>query len=281
MDTIWTRMRADLEWAGRSPGTISIYLHAAQAFARFHHRSPARMGQKQVRAWIDHLRKRGTQPDRLSQHCCALAFLFRKTLGRPTAVSFFCRPRRPVRLPQLLSLEEVAGLIGHLRGDQLPTLFRTIFATGIRLREGCRLRWCDVDAARGVLHLRTTKGSRERLVPLSPSLAVELQAYLQKVPPQGPWLFNFRPGQPPSPDQVRKKFKRAALAAGITRRVTPHLLRHTYATLLLDAGTDLRVIQTVLGHRSLTSTLRYTQVSTRLLTQVPDVLALLPRVEAP
>jgi len=75
---------------------------------------------------------------------------------------------------------------------------------------------------------------------------------------------------------VRTTFKRAALAAGITKRVTPHLLRHTYATLLLDAGTDLRVIQTVLGHRTLTSTLRYTQVSTRLLTQVPDVLALLP-----
>lgn len=277
MDTVWTRMKEDLEWAGRSPRTVSIYLHAAKDFARFHHRSPARMGQTHVRAWIAHLRKRGTLPDRLSQHCSALAFLFRKTLGKPAAVSFFCRPLRPVRLPQLLSLEEVAALIGHLRGEVMPTFVRTLFATGIRLRECCMLRLEDVDAARGVLHLRTTKGCRERLVPLSPSLAEELTNYLRKVSPQGPWLFGFRPGHPPSPDHARKRLKRAVKAAGISKRVTPHLLRHTYATLLLDAGTDLRVIQTVLGHRNLSSTLRYTQVSTRLLAQVPDVLVLLPQ----
>jgi hypothetical protein len=81
METVWTRMKEDLEWAGRSPSTVSIYLHAAKAFARFHHRSPARMGQAHVRAWVAHLRRRGTLPDRLSQHCSALAFLFRKTLG--------------------------------------------------------------------------------------------------------------------------------------------------------------------------------------------------------
>ena len=243
METIWTRMKGDLEWAGRSPRTVSIYLHAAKAFARFHHCSPARMGQSHVRAWIAHLRKRGTLPDRLAQHCSALAFLFRKTLGKPAAVSFF----------------------------------RTRSATGLRIQECCRLRMEDVDAARGVLHLRTTKGRRERLVPLSASLAEELTAYLRMVSPQGPWLFGFRPGHPPSPDHLRKRLKRAVLAAGISKRVTPHLLRHTYAPLLLDAGTDLRVIQTVLGHRSLSSTLRYTQVSTRLLAQVPDVLAMLPQ----
>jgi integrase/recombinase XerD len=277
METVWTRMKEDLEWAGRSPRTVSIYLHAAKAFARFHHCSPARMGQAQVRAWIAHLRKRGTLPDRLAQHCSALAFLYRKTLGKPAAVSFFCPRRAPVRLPQLLSLEEVAALIGHLQGDMMTAFARTLFATGLRIRECCRLRLEDVDAVRGVLHLQTTKGNRERLVPLSPSLAEELTAYLKKVPPQGPWLFGFQPGLPPSPDHVRKRLKRAVVAAGISKRVTPHLLRHTYATLLLDAGTDLRVIQTVLGHRSLSSTVRYTQVSTRLLTQVPDVLALLPQ----
>lgn len=275
MDTVWTRMKDDLEWAGRAPRTISIYLHAAKAFACFHHRSPERMGQTHVRAWIAHLRKRGTLPDRLAQHCSALSFLYRKTLGRPTAVSFFCCPRRVPKLPQILTLGEVSALLAALPGEVLPVFFRTIFATGLRLRECCCLQWTDVDAVRGVLFVREGKGRRERLVPLSPRLALELRTYLQKVVARGPWLFSLQEGCPPSPDHVRKQLRKAVRRAGITRRVTPHLFRHTYATLLLDAGTDLRVIQTVLGHRCLASTMRYTQVSTRLLTQVPDVLAYL------
>lgn len=273
MDTIWTRMQDDLEWAGRSPGTISIYLHAARDFAAFHHRCPSRMGQSHVRAWIAHLRQRGTLPDRLAQHCSALTFLYRKTLGRPAAVSFFCCPRRVSRLPQVLTLGELKSLFAALPGEVLPAFFRTLFSTGMRLRECCHLRWMDVDAARGVILVREGKGRQERLVPLPAHLALELRAYLQKGAPSGPWLFSLQGGEPPCPDHVRKQLRKAVRRAGITRRVTPHVFRHTFATLLLDAGTDLRVIQAVLGHRCLASTMRYTQVSTRLLAQVPDVLA--------
>jgi len=143
------------------------------------------------------------------------------------------------------------------------------------LWECCRLRWTDVDPVRGILLVREAKGGGQRLVPLTPLLAQELTTFLQKVPPSGPWLFSLQGGCAPSPDHIRKQLRKAVRRAGITRRVTPHLFRHTYATLLLDAGTDLRVIQTVLGHRCLASTMRYTQVSTRLLAQVPDVLAYL------
>lgn len=277
MDTIWTRMKADLDWAGRAPKTQSIYLHAAKAFARFHHRSPVNMGQTEVRAWIAHLRRRGTSPSRLNHHCCALSFLYRRTLGKPSAVSFLCHAKPTLKVPQVMPLEEVATVLRALGHPQMRMLFHTLFAVGLRLREACQLRVEDVDALRGVLHIRRAKGGFQREVPLQPTLADLLKGHLSNRGVGGAWLFSFKAGHAPDPDHVRRYFRAAVRTCGLARRVKPHLLRHTYATQLLASGVDIRVIASILGHRSLTTTLRYTRVCSRLIQDTPDVLSLLPQ----
>lgn len=277
MDTIWTRMKADLEWAGRAPKTQSIYLHAARDFARYHHRSPVGMGQTEIRAWIAHLKRKGTTLSRLNHHCCALSFLYKRTLGRPAAVSFLCRARPVIRVPQILSIREVAMLLKAFDHPQVQMLFHTVFAVGLRIREACQLRVGDVDALRGVLHIRKAKANIQREVPLPATLAMMLKDYLRHRPVSGPWLFSFQAGHAPDVEHVRRYFRAAVHRCGITRRVNPHLLRHTYATLLLESGTDIRVIAAILGHRCLDTTMRYTRVCSKLIQDTPDVLGLLPQ----
>ncbi len=275
MGDTFERMAWDLAFAGRAEKTRRLYLADARAFAAFTRRKPAQWGQPDVRRWIDHLVRRGTKPSRLRQHLCALVFLFRKTLGRPRAVSFISWPRDPVRSPAVLSVQEVHRLLRAVPGLNYRKLFQTMFASGLRIREACRLRTEDLDVQRGLIRV-LGKGSRKRQAALSPRLVEAIAGDPLQRLPDGRWLFTGRRGNPLDPDQARRVFRKAVEAAGITRRVTPHALRHTYATLLLEQGTDLRVIQALLGHATIRTTQIYLHVSTRLLAEAPDPLALLP-----
>jgi site-specific recombinase XerD len=269
------RMAWDLEFAQRADKTRKVYLSDARAFARFWQRSPEEVGQAEVRAWVEHLIAAGIAPSRLRQHLAALVFLYRKTLGRPEAVSFFSWPKDPEQLPVVLSVEEVAGLLAAVAGDNYRMLFRTMFAAGLRIREACRLQVDDLDAERGVIRV-TGKGGRERQAALHPRLLEALRAYWREVRPVPPWLFTGRVGNPLDTDQARKVFKDAVRDSGLAKRATPHALRHTYATLLLEQGTGLPVIQALLGHATIRSTERYLHVATHLITTSADPLELLP-----
>lgn len=275
MGDAFERMAWDLEFAGRAKRTRQVYLADGRAFAAFHKTSPEAMGQGEVRMWVEHLIAKGTSPSRLRQHLSALVFLFRKTLGKPEAVSFFSWPKDALRLPVVLSVEEVARLLAAVPGDNYRMLFRTMFAAGLRIREACRLKMGDLDAERGVIHVMG-KGNVERQAALHPRLLEILRTYWREVHTVRPWLFTGRLGKPLDPDQARKVFKAARVQSGLTKRATPHALRHTYATLLLEAGTDLRVIQALLGHSTIRSTERYLHVATHLLTASADPLELLP-----
>jgi site-specific recombinase XerD len=275
MATWLERMAWDLGFAERADKTRKVYLSDARAFARFWERSPEELGQAEVRAWVEHLIARGTAPSRLRQHLSALVFLFRKTLGRPEAVSFFSWPKNPDQLPVVLSVEEVAGLLEAVAGDNYRMLFRTMFAAGLRIREACRLQVDDLDAERGVIRV-TGKGGRERQAALHPRLLEALRAYWRDVRPVPPWLFTGRVGNPLDTDQARKVFKDAVRESGLAKRATPHALRHTYATLLLEQGTALPIIQALLGHSTIRSTERYLHVATHLITTSADPLELLP-----
>ncbi len=275
MATWQERMVWDLGFAQRADKTRKLYVSDALAFARFFERSPEELGQAEVRAWVEHLIVQGTSPSRLRQHLSALVFLFRKTLGRPEAVSFFSWPKDPEQLPVVLSVEEVAALLAEVAGANYRMLFRTMFAAGLRIREACRLRVEDLDAERGVIRV-TGKGGRERQAALHPRLLKALRRYWREVRPVPPWLFTGRVGNPLDPDQARKVFKDAVRNSGLAKRVTPHALRHTYATLLLEQGTELPVIQALLGHTTIRSTERYLHVATHLITASTDPLELLP-----
>jgi site-specific recombinase XerD len=204
-----------------------------------------------------------------------LVFLYRKTLGKPEAVSFFAWPKDAVKLPVVLSVEEVVRLLAAVEGENYRMLFRTMFAAGLRISEACNLRVNDLDSPRGVIRV-IGKGGVERQTALHQALLESLRSYWREVRPVPPWLFTGRVGNPLDPDQARKVFKAAVMDTGMSKRATPHTLRHTFATLLLEQGTDLRVIQSLLGHGTIRSTERYLHVATHLLTASADPLGLLP-----
>jgi site-specific recombinase XerD len=280
MSKLREQMMQDLELGGYAPGTVQAYLGCIRAFVRFHRRSPAQLGPDQVRAWLRHLKdERKLGVSRLRQHLAALKFLYNKTLGRPQVVSFICWPSAPQRLPTVLSAGQVQSLLLALQVPVYRVLFVTVYAAGLRISEACQLQTRDIQAERGVIQVRHAKRGKERLVMLSPRLLRILRAYWAAARPTPPYLFTSpKTGQPIRPQAARDALQQAAAQVGLTERITPHCLRHSFATHLLESDTQLRVIQMLLGHSSIRSTTRYARVSTKLLGQTRSPLDRLPRV---
>ena len=272
MERLRTRMTEDLELAGCAERTRLIYLHAVADFAPFSGQSPADAGQDEVRAWVRHLSTRKLSAPRMRQHFAALKFLYVKTLGRPEITSFLSWPRDAPRLPVVLSVSDVERLLGSLREPKYRVFCSLIYATGLRLREASQLETRDIDAARGVIRVRHGKGRRERLVTLGSRLLHTLRVYWKFVRPPAPWLFASSRGTHVNAEVARSALKRAAMDAGFEKPVTPHTLRHCFATHLLEQGTDLRVIQVLLGHRSIRTTAGYAHVSVDVISKVASPL---------
>ncbi len=280
MTNVQQQMMQDLELGGYSPITRDVYVASIGQFAKFHGRSPRRLHQPQIREWVQHLvRQRGLGPQRLRQHFAALRFLYRKTLGRPADTAFLSFPKDTKTLPMVLSEEQVYRLLAALTTPRFRALFITMYATGLRIGEACCLQTGDIDAARGVIHVRSGKGGKERLAMLSPKLLVILRAYWKQVRPTAPWLFSGKTGRHLRSDVAREAFHRAAAAVKLDKRIRPHVLRHSFATHLLDHGTDVRIIQVLLGHDSIRSTSRYARVSTGLIARTKSPLERLPNTD--
>jgi site-specific recombinase XerD len=256
-------MMQDLDLAGYSPLTKRYYIQSIAKFAKFHGKRPDELGQPEVRAWIDHLRKRKPKlsMQRLRQHFAALRFVYSKTLARPEVTSFLSWPKDPEKPPVVLTEEQVHRLLGAFTTTRMRAFFTTVYAAGLRIEEASRLETRDIDAERGVIHVRNGKGGKERFVMLSPRLLVILRAYWKHERPAAPWLFAGHTGNHLHPQVARLACQRAVAAAKLSKKVTPHVLRHSFATHLLEAGVELRIIQVLLGHDSIRSTTRYAQVS--------------------
>jgi len=269
MDSERASLAQDLELAGHSVSTQRIYLAAVCAFATFRGRALADMDQDDVRAWIYELRARGLSAQRLRQHFSALKFLYSRTLGRPGVTSFLSWPKDERRLQVVLTAQDVARLLRGLLEPKYRVFFTLLYATGLRLNEACQLRTDDIDAEHGLVHVRRGKGGKERAVMLTPRLLNALRTYWRFVRPPSPWLFASGRGTHLNAEVARLALKRAAVVAGLTK-VTPRVLRHSFATHLLEAGTDLRVIQVLLGHESIRTTARYTRVSLEMISNTPS-----------
>ncbi len=279
MTKLRKRMMNDLELAGYVSDTKRRYVKTIENFARFHGRSPEKLGQEEVRQWVEELRAPGTlSSQRLVQHFAALRFLYAKTLGRPDVVSFLSSPKVPKRLPVVLSPEEVARVLNAIELLKYRVFCTALYATGLRITEACRLETSDVDAARGVIHVRHGKGHKDRLVGLVPSLLTLLRDYWKKERPPTPWLFASQTGRHLRAESVRKALHEAAKRAAVDKRVTPHTLRHCYATHMLEQGNELRVVQAMLGHAGADSTARYARVSAGMLSKTESPLDRLPQL---
>ena len=277
MSKIGQQMRQDLAAAGYAESTQQVYWDAARAFAEHVGRSPAELGREQLREYVEVLRASGIGPSRLKQHLAGLKFLYDKTLGRPQEVSFLAWPKQPRAVPRVLSQQQVVALFEALQSPKYRALAMVMYGAGLRVRETCTLEVSDIDGSRMVIHVRHGKGDVARDVPLSPRLLEALRAYWRQERPPQPFLFVGKyTGRPVNPAAVRKAMQRARAAAGLKRRVTPHTLRHSFATHLLEAGTDVRVIQQLLGHRCLSTTAGYTRVTHATMAKTTSPLDRLP-----
>lgn len=272
MELVIEQMGSDLASSGYATRTRTTYLHAVRDFATFHRRSPDELGRADLRAWVGHLNGRGLSAQRLRQHYAALRFLFVRTLGRPDAVSFLSWPKERERLAPVLSPEDVYAILSSFREAKYRTFFILLYATGLRLREACLLETGDIDAHRGVIRVRHAKGGRERLVMLGSSLLVLLRRYWSIVRPPAPWLFASKRGTPLHPEVARAALNAVCSGLSLPVTVTPKTFRHSFATHLLEQGVNLRVIQVLLGHRSIRTTARYTRVSVELIARTPSLI---------
>ena len=270
----------DLRLKNFSPGTIKVYVHAVEMFASFLGRSPQQSTVEDVRRYLLQLMDRGLSRSYGVLQRNALRHLFQDTLGRTDELKAVPRPKRERRLPVVLSREEVQRLFSVVTNLKHKALFMVAYDAGLRLSEILNLRIEDVDSQRMVIRIRQGKGKKDRYGRLSKGLLTLLREYWRACRPES-LLF---PGAHPNkrydlatPGHILKKLCRKA---GITKRVSMHTLRHSFATHLLEAGTNLRVIQQLLGHSSIQTTCIYTHISIEELREAPSPMELLEDPEA-
>lgn len=273
MGALRERMIREMELRGMARATKKSYLACCRVFAAYFMKSPEQLGTEEVKAFLLHLvRERQVGPSTMHVYTSALCFLYRHVLGMPSVVDQLPRPRIPVKLPDVLDREEVQQLLGAVRSLKLRTILTTAYAAGLRISEALRLGVKDIDSKRMVMHIRGAKNGKDRLVLLSPDLLVALRRYWVETRPKGPHLFPGQSGRPVHIDVIRRALQAVVRELGFKKRVTLHSFRHGFATHLLEDGTDVRVIQTLLGHSNLQTTARYAQVSTRNFQKVTSPL---------
>jgi len=259
-------MIEDMTLRNLSPHTVEAYVLAVKQFANHYGRSPEQLSAGHAREYLLHLvRDQHASWSRYNLARCGLQFLFRITLGRDEHFEKLPCARTPRRLPTVLAPEELRRLFDVARDPRHKALLMTLYGAGLRLSEALALKLADIDSRRMLIHVRLGKGTgggKDRMVKLSAQLLNALRDYWRLRHPKN-WLFPRAsdPDRPMEDGTAYRAVVRAARRAGITKRVSPHTLRHSYATHLLDAGTDLRTIQLLLGHGNLKTTTIYLHVS--------------------
>jgi site-specific recombinase XerD len=244
-------------------------LGAVQQFAEHFHCSPEQLGPEHLRRYqVFLLQDKKLEPSTVEIRISALRFLYKRTLRRrDLAYDDLIFPKVPQKLPIVLSQEEVVRLIDAAPNRLYRMILVLLYATGVRRTEAARIKVEDIDSKRMVIHIRQGKGARDRDVPLSPKLLEELRSYWQWKKPRG-YLFPSTAGQRGVDQSISDKTiwtacRVAATSAGLTKKIHPHMLRHSFATHLLEAGTDLRTIQLLMGHERLEDTTVYLHLSQR------------------
>jgi site-specific recombinase XerD len=247
-----------------------------RGLARHYRRSPDELSSDEVQDYLVHL----ITTRRLSWSTCNVAisafrFLFQVTLGRDASVFEIPRPKQSQRLPEILSRDEVAQLLSSPPNRKHQLLLATIYAAGLRVSEAVRLKVTDLDRGRMTLRIEQGKGRKDRVVPLSRRLLEQLERYWQARPPRQ-WLFPNRLGtRAIDPTTAQKVFMMAKLRTGIRKRGGIHSLRHAFATHLIESGADVPTVQRLLGHRSVSTTMRYFHLSQTRLATIRSPLDLL------
>lgn len=267
------RMEEELKLQGRSPRTSKAYLSWVARFAAHYHRSPEQLGSEQVRAFLVDLLEQGklSRPS-MVQAFCALKFFYVHVLHRPLEVENLIFPRRGRKLPRVLSQSEVRRLLDSASDLKEQTILMALYSTGMRLKELLNLEVKDIDSDKMQIRIRQGKGAKDRNVLLSPTLLDALRRYFRCYRPVSYLFYGQSPQQPLSERSVQRLVRWLSAKAGLRPGVTTHTLRHSFATHLLDHGTELPYIQELLGHKSIKTTMLYARVSPPALRKVVSPL---------
>ena len=265
MSPLRRRMIEDMTIRNLSPATQRSYLHAVSRFSQYFGRSPDRLGLEDVRAYQVHLASKGVAWGSLNQVVCALRFFYGVTLGQETIPERIVYARAPRKLPTVLGGDEIVRFLESVSSLKARVALTTAYAAGLRVSEVVVLKIGDIDSSRMVMRIENGKGGKERYAMLSAPLLGILRSYWRLAHPPL-YLFPGRsPDKPIEPTVLHAACRSAAAAAGLDKRVSVHVLRHSFATHLLESGVDIRIIQVLLGHENLSTTARYTRVSAQVI----------------
>jgi len=283
MTPLRRRMTEDMQVRNFSPHTQNSYVQQVSLFARHFSKSPDVLGPEEIRSYQVYLtNEKKLSPSSILIAVSALRFLYKVTLHRDWCLEdIIPAPKKPQKLPIVLSPEEVLQFLSCVQSIKHRTILTVCYAAGLRISEAVHLKVADIDSERMVIRVEQGKGQKDRFVMLSPKLLEVLRAWWPVEKPKQ-WLF---PG-----DRVDSHITRVAVEdacqkahrrCGIPKPITPHSLRHSFATHLLESGTDVRTIQLLLGHRSLATTARYLRIATSKVCSTASPLDLLPQPVAP
>jgi site-specific recombinase XerD len=276
MGELRERMQHDLVVRGLSPRTQEAYLAAVKGLAQHYRQRPDTLSTQQVEGYVRHLiEQRHLAPNSVRIAVFGLRFFYTVTLKRQSFA--LPLPKGVTKLPEVLSREEVARLLASTTTLRERALLMTTYGGGLRVSEVVRLRVTDIDAQREMIGVEQGKGRKDRYTLLGPRLLAELRHYWQVYRPAPPWLFPQRhKAAPMDPTTAQKIYYGAKRRAGITKAGGIHVLRHAFATHLLEAGADLPTLQQLLGHDSVTTTMRYVHVAQKRVTAQGSLLDSLP-----
>jgi site-specific recombinase XerD len=280
MTPLRQRFIEDMQLRGLAPATQRSYLHYVAEYAKFYNTSPEQLDLEAVRQYeLYLLHEKKLSPESINSFVSAVQFLYLVTLEMPWGKECFPRVRRPDKLPVVLSPEEVSRFFEHVGCLKHRAALMLCYGAGLRISEAVAVKIDDIDSPRKLIRIVQGKGSKDRYVMLSPRLLAVLRAYYRAARPRTEHLFpSWREGQHMTSSALAQACRDASRTSGIPKRITAHTLRHSFATHLLESGTDTRVIQVLLGHSRIETTARYTRVGAQVIAGTPSPLdALAPQ----
>lgn len=266
MTPLRQRMIEDMQLRNLAPVTQRNYIAHVATYAKFFRTSPEALDQEAVREYLLYLlHERKLSPEGVNQQVSALKFLYLTTLEMPWNDADFPRVKRPHKLPVVLSHEEVVQFFDHVPSLRYRAALMICYGAGLRVSEAVAVKISDIDSKRMLIRVEQGKGRKDRYAMLSPRLLQVLRVYWRAARPKQYLFPSWRPGRHLNADSLQQACRDAWLRSGLRKRVTVHTLRHSFATHLLENGTDVRVIQVLLGHSQIETTARYAAVTPQLI----------------
>ena len=258
----FTEIKQKLRYKRYSPNTIRTYISCLEQFNRFIVREKLQINEPVIYQYLMGLVAKGYSRSSQNQHINAIKFYLEKVLKQKQKSYYIERPLKKRMLPTVLSEQEIQLIFSNIKNLKHKAILSLIYSSGIRIGEALNLTINNLDSDRMLISIRRGKGEKDRMVPMASNVLKLLRVYYKEYKPVN-YLFNGNENGPYSATSVRNVLKRAVYKSYIKKNVTPHTLRHSYATHLLEKGTDLRYIQVILGHSSVKTTEIYTHVSTK------------------